>query len=146
MPNLPSFHRGSLFTAAMPPVALGTGCVRPLASQHDFFSPLSGTADRIGMQTRQAVSHHRAPQVAHHACGPKAAVAAPQEVTNVPDGPNSACAATGDEALAGLCATRSHPSAAVYGGTSNAYRRWVEDEVRELPDATETAASAGGGS
>ena len=65
--------------------------------------------------------------------------------SNAPGGPNPAFAAA-REALAGLCATPPGPPAAAYGGTSNAYRRWVEDQVRELPEPSETAASAAGGS
>lgn len=146
MPSLFSHRRRSRLAAVLLLAALGTGCVRPLASQHDFFTPTDGTADRIGMQTRHAISHHRALQAARLACRSKDAVAALQGVTDVPDGPESVFAAAGDEALAGLCASRPQPPAAAYGGTSNAYRRWVEDRVRELPEAAETAASAAGGS
>ena len=51
-------------------------------------------------------------------------------------------------ALADVCAgtvARTAPVSA-HGATSNAYRRWTEDSVRELPSPSETAASAGGGS
>ena len=125
--------------------ALGTGCVRPLAVQHEFFSPASGAADRVSTQTQHTLSHHRAMQVARHACrSPAPATASPDE-SNAPGGPNPAFAAA-REALAELCATPQGPPAAAYGGTSNAYRRWVEDQVRELPEPSETAASAAGGS
>ena len=146
MLSLPSFRRRSRIAAVMLLAALGTGCLRPLAVQHEFFSPTNATADRIGMQTQHAISHHRALQGARHACRSTGAVTASQGVTNVPDGPESVFAAAGDEALAGLCASQQKPPTTAYGGTSNAYRRWVEDQVRELPEAAETAAAAAGGS
>ena len=146
MLSLPSLRRRSCFAALLLLAALETGCVRPLASQQEFFLPTSGVADRIGLQTRYTLSHHRAVQVARHACRSKGAVAAAQGVTNVPDSPDSVAAAAGDEALAGLCASEPQPPAAAYGGVSNAYRRWVEEQVHDLPDAAETAASAAGGS
>ena len=146
MLSLPSLRRCSRVAAVLLFAALVTGCARPLASEQEFFSPTSGTADRIGLQTRHTLSHHRAQQVARHACRSRGAVAAAQGVKNVPDAPDSVAAAAADEALAGLCASKPHPPAAAYGGVSNAYRRWVEDQVRELPEAAETAASAAGGS
>ena len=124
---------------------LGAGCVRPLAVQHEFFSPLNRSADRIGAQTQHAASHHRALQVARHACRTQAAAPVARDERNLPVGPNPAMPAA-RQTLAELCATPERPPAAAYGGTSNAYRRWVDDEVRELPAAAETAAPATGGS
>ena len=124
---------------------LGAGCVRPLAVQHEFFSPLNRSADRIGTQTQDATSHHRALQVVRHACGTQAAAPVSQDERNLPAGPNPVMPAA-RQTLAELCATPGRPPAAAYGGVSNAYRRWVEDEVRELREASETAASAAGGS
>ena len=129
--------------AAILLTTLCTGCVRPLAMQHEFFSPLGGSAGGIGTQTQHAVSHHRALQVARHACRTQAAAPAPLEETNVPADPNPAVAAA-REALAELCATPARPAVAAHGGAWNAYRRWVEDQVHELPAAGETAAAAGG--
>ena len=64
----------------------------------------------------------------------------------LPSGPNPGSAAA-REALADLCATPARPPVAAYGAASNAYRRWVEDQVRELPAPSETAAyGAAGGS
>ena len=130
--------------AAILLVALASGCARPLAVQHEFFSPTSGLADRISTQTRHAIGHHRAQQFARFACGPNAAAPAPAEETGVPDGPSAGFAAANREALADLCASEGRRPAAAYGGASNAYRRWVEDRVRELPEVSETAASAAG--
>ena len=125
--------------------ALCAGCGRPLALQHEFFEPLSGSADRIGTQARHAISHHGAQQFARFACRSNAAAPAPAEETGVPEGPGSEFAAANREALAELCASEGRRPAAAYGGASNAYRRWVEDQVRELPETSETAAPAAGG-
>ena len=139
--------------AAILLMALAAGCARPLAVQHEFFGPLSGNADRIGTQAGHALDHHRALQVARHACGPSAAAPVPAGETSVPTGeagvpagPAAGFAAANRAALADLCADGEGAPTAAYGGTSNAYRRWVEDQVRELPAASETAASAAGGS
>ncbi|MDE0458309.1 MAG: hypothetical protein OXI15_13530 [Chromatiales bacterium] len=139
--------------AAILLMALAAGCARPLAVQHEFFEPSSGNADRIGTQTGHVVGHHRALQVVRHACGSSAAAPAPAGETNVPAGeggvpagPAAGFAAANRAALADLCADVEGAPAAAYGGTSNAYRRWVEDNVRSLPAASETAASAAGGS
>lgn len=133
--------------------ALAAGCARPLAVQHEFFEPASGAADRIGTQTRHAIGHHRALQVARHACGSSAAAPAPAGETSaptgeagVPAGPAAGFAAANRAALVELCADGERAPVAAYGGTSNAYRRWVDDQVRELPAVSETAASAAGGS
>ena len=121
------------------------GCVRPLAVQHEFFSPASGTAARIGVRTRHAISHHHALRAARHACGkPTPAATAPGETGDGPD-PGAAAAR---EALADLCAAPSGPPVAARGATSNAYDTWVEHygKEHELPAPSETAASAAGGS
>ena len=144
MLSLPSFRHHSRIATVMLLTALCAGCGRPLALQHEFFEPLSGSADRIGAQTRYALNHHRAQQFARFACGPNAAAPAPAEETGVPDGPSAGFAAANREALADLCASEGRRPAAAYGGASNAYRRWVEDRVRELPEVSETAASAAG--
>ena len=145
MHSLPFSSRVPRIAAAMLLAALCAGCGRPLALQHEFFEPLSGSADRIGTQARHAISHHRALQVARHACGTSAAAPAPAEETSAPGGPGAGFATASREALATLCASEEQRPQAAYGGASNAYRRWVEDEVRELPETAETAASAAGG-
>ena len=131
---------------AMLLLALAAGCGRPLAVQHEFFEPLSGAADRIGTQAWHVIGHHRAYQIVRHACGSSAAAPLPAGEARVPAGPAAGFAAANRAALADLCAGRERTPAAAYGGTSNAYRRWVEDDIRELPAASETATSAAGGS
>ena len=145
MLSTPFIQRHARIAAVVLLAGLGAGCARPLAVQHEFFSPLNGSTDRIGTQTRHAASHHRALQAVRHACGMQAAAPVSQDERILPAGPNPAMPAA-RQTLAELCAARGRPPAAAYGGTSNAYRRWVEDEVRELPEASETAASAAGGS
>ena len=137
--------RDARAAAAILLAALCAGCARPLAVQHEFFWPTNGSADRIGTHTRHTVNHHRALQAAQHACGSQSSVSVALDGANLHDGPNPGLAAA-HQALANLCATRAMPTAAAYGGASNAYRRWVEDQVRELPEASDTAASAAGGS
>ena len=106
-------------------------------------------AERICGQDRytgaHAISHHGAQQFARFACRSNAAAPALVEETGVPEGPGSGFAAANREALAELCASEGRRPAAAYGGASNAYRRWVEDQVRELPETSETAAPAAGG-
>ena len=125
---------------------LAAGCGRPLAVQHEFFSPMSGNADRIGAQASHAVAHHRALHAAHRECGPPpsgpVAWRAPDPTRG---GPNPGTTAA-DAALTELCDTPARPPTAAHGATSNAYQRWVDDNVRALPSPSETAAGAAGGS
>ena len=62
--------------------ALATGCVQPLAVQNEFYSPLTGTADRIGAHTELTVSHHRALQAAQRVCGTPLSAAMARDTTN----------------------------------------------------------------
>ena len=149
MPGLHDFpHRGHCavrIAAAMLLATLAAGCVRPLAVQQEFFSPLNGTTAGIGERTRHVVSHHRALQAARHRCSAPVHASLPPDDTELAKGPDFGSVAA-REALAELCGTLTRPSVAAHGATSNAYRRWVEDQVRELPKASETAAGAAGGS
>ena len=123
---------------------LAAGCGRPLAVQHEFFSPMSGNADRIGAQVSHAVSHHRAAHAVHRECAPPPSGPVAWRATDpAGDGPNPG-STTADAALANLCDTPARPPVAAHGATSNAYQRWVDDNVRALPSPSETAAGAGG--
>ena len=148
MPNLHELPRhGSIVgrvVAAMLLIMLIAGCVRPLSVQHEYFSPLNGSTAGATERTRHVVSHNRALQAAQHRCPLLVHASVAPGETNTPDGPDIGSTAA-REALADLCATLVRSPEAAYGGTSNAYRRWVEDEVRELPDASKTAAGAAGG-
>ena len=146
MPTLHDIPRHARILGAVLLAVLAAGCGRPLALQHEFFSPMNGNADRIGAQARYAVSHHRALQAVQHACGtPSSASIAPGVPDHARGGPNPGSTAA-NEALADLCDTPARPPVAAHGATSNAYERWVEDKVRDLPSTSETAAGAAGGS
>ena len=151
MPTLHDIPRRLRTLGAVLLAVLAAGCGRPLAVQHEFFSPMSGVADTIGAQASHAISHHRALHAAHRECGPRppGAVASHARAWRAPDhargGPNPGTTAA-DAALAELCDTPDRPPVAAHGATSNAYQRWVDDNVRELPATSETAAGAAGGS
>ena len=140
MTNLHDFHRRARIVAAMLAAMLAVGCVRPLAVQDGYFSPLSGSISSASVRARHAVSHQGALQAARRGCASVPTGEAPPE-----DGPDLGSVAA-REALAALCATPVRSPVAAFGATSNSYRRWVEDLVRELPEAAETAAGAAGGS
>ena len=123
-----------------------TGCMRQLAVQDEYFAPGSGSSARSRMATQHLVSHHRALQVAQRSC---TVVRTPSDAPpgNVAPlaGPEIGNSVAG-EALRRLCASMplQRPVTA-HGASSNAYQRWVQDAVRELPEVSETAASAAGG-
>ena len=125
---------------------LGAGCMRPLALQQEYFRPRSGVAHLAAVQARHAVGHHRALQAAQRACPPPEAAAATAAPGPADAGPDFGLAAA-REALVEVCTgtvAETRPVAA-HGAAGNAFRRWTEDAVRELPSAGETAASAAGG-
>ena len=147
--HLPGPRRSRVVAATLLGI-LAAGCYRPLALQHEYFRPTSGPVARTSMQVQHTVSHQLALQAAQRACA-----------TPVPAAPPSREAAKGGsrfagpdlgspaarEALAEVCAGTVARTAAVsaHGATSDAHRRWVEDQVRELPAPSETASSIGGG-
>ncbi len=141
MPSHRTGLRRSLAAVAVTLLAVvAGGCMRPLALQHEYFRSASGPAARSSVQARHVVGHHRALQAAQRACSARVPAAEP------PVGPDLGRAAA-REALAEVCAdtvARTAPVSA-HGATSNAYRRWVQDEVRPLPAPSETAAPAAGG-
>ena len=141
--DLPRLFRAA---AAAALAVLAAGCVQPLAVQNEFFSPLTGAADRIGAHTELTVSHQRALQAAQRVCDAPSSAATAPGMTNLGTSGPSPGSDSARRVLADLCATPTRPPVAAHGATSNAYRRWVEDRVRELPEATETAAGAAGGS
>ena len=137
-------HRPAAVTAVML-AAFAAGCMRPLAVQDEYFAPMGGAVARASVETRHAVSHDRALQAAQRACPATAALAPRLEPGRPAGGPDRGRVAARD-ALAEVCAAtiaRTAPVSA-HGAASNAHRRWVEDEVRELPAPSETASSIGG--
>ena len=124
-----------------------TGCMRQLAVQDEYFAPASESSSRSLLATRHLVSHHRALQVAQRSCS-FAPIPSDHPPGNArpPAGPGMGYSVA-SEALRRLCAsTPPRLPVAAHGASSNAYQRWVDDDVRELPEASETAASAAGGS
>ena len=124
-----------------------TGCVRPLAVQDEYFAPASESGAQSLSATRHLVSHHRALQVAQHSCSAvRTHSGAPPGNLQPSAGPEIGNSAAG-EALRRLCASGPpRLPVSAHGASFNAYRRWVQDAVRELPEASRTAASAAGGS
>ena len=123
------------------------GCVRQLAVEDEYFAAAGGSGTRSLAATQHLLSHYRAWQAAQRWCSDVPSQAGPPpEDARLPSGP-ALGAASAREALHGLCAAipPPHPVTA-HGAAANAYRRWVEDNVRELPEASQTAASAAGGS
>lgn len=128
---------------------LAAGCTRPLAHQQEFFAPRSGVAALATVKTGHAISHHRSLQAAQHACDSPALADAsgpgPERPGSEP-GPEPGYSSA-LRALADVCAgtVARTGSVAARGAAANAFRRWQEDQVRELPAPSETATSAGGG-
>ena len=141
MADLHGARYGLRFVAGLLPVLLSTGCHEPLALQDPFFAQGGAAAAAAQTaETERTLRYLQALQAARQACfgsGPPAAGAK--------GGPGRA-ATSGRAALARLCEDMPTPSTAAEGGVSNAYRRWVEDRTRKLPEATATGADAAGGS
>lgn len=137
MLTFPYATRAVRALAALLPLSLSVGCHEPLALQDSYFMPDSGRAAAHRSEALHAVRHNRAVQAARQSCP---AVGSPS--VEAPRGPDRARRA----GLARLCADGPAPPTAAYGGTGNAYRRWVEDRTRELPEASATAAGPAGGS
>ena len=135
-----SLRRGLYAAVAVPTLTLSAGCQQPLAVHDPYFEPGNTTAAAQSAETRRAVRYHRALQAARRSCPDPAPRAAGREGGPVPAN------AAGEAALSALCADSRKPGTAAHGGVSNAYRRWVEDRVRALPEATATGAGAAGGS
>ena len=151
--SVPSLDFRRLLPACAMAAALlfAAGCMRPLAHQHEFFAPRSGVAALAGIKAGHAINHHRALQAAQRACDAPALADAsgPGSERQGPgpgSGPDPGHAAA-LRALADVCADTLADTGpvAAHGATSNAFRRWTEDQVRELPAPSETAASAAGG-
>lgn len=127
--------------AALLPLSLSVGCHEPLALRDSYFMPGNERAAAHRSEAQHAVRYNRAVQAARQSCP---AVDPPS--VEAPGGPDLARARARRAGLARLCADGPAPPTAAYGGTGNAYRRWVEDRTRELPEATATAAGPAGGS
>ena len=123
------------------------GCMRQLAVKDEYFAPASGSSARSQVATQHLVSHYRALQAAQRWCAaaPRSSAGLPEE-TRLPAGPELGTESAHD-ALHNLCGSIPPPRpVAAHGAATSAHRRWVEDNVRKLPEASQTAASAAGGS
>ena len=136
--------RGARVFVVLLLASFAVGCWRPLAVRHEYFHPRSGSVGRIEAEVQHTVSHHLALQAAQHACAEPRRGSEPRPGPGAPaSGPESGVEAGREQALADLCAARADPAAGARGGTSNAYRRWFEDQVRELPSGTAASATSG---
>ena len=140
MLEIRSLRRSVCAAATLLPLSLAAGCQQPLAVHDPYFRPGNTSAAAQNAEAKRVVRYHRALQTARRSCPGYAAAG-----TDRPDGPVPA-PAEGRAALAKLCAGLRAPGTAAHGATSNAYRRWVEDKVRDLPKAAATGAGAAGGS
>ena len=141
MPQFLSLRCGLRTLLALLPLSLTAGCLEPLALKDPYFLPGSAAASAHRAEALHTVRYNRALQAARQSCP----VPAPSDATT-PDGPRRATATARRDSLARLCADMPPPSAAAQGGTESAYRRWVEDRMRSLPESSSTAAGAAGGS
>lgn len=137
--ELQSLRSKVFMLAAFLPLSLSIGCHEPLALQDSYFMPGSPNAAAHSAGALQAVRYNRALQSALRSCPTD-----PPPALGIPGGPDRAAARRA--ALARLCPDTPAPSVAAHGGTEGAYRRWVEDGVRELPETSATGAGAAGGS
>ena len=110
---------------AMAAVLLGgcQGAGGPLSARDSFFTSPSSAAAHISLEAGTTIVAHRDLAEMQRACGASSAVADLQAKPNID------------------CRER---TSRFFGRRAAAYRRWVEDQVRELPEPEETAASAGG--
>ena len=113
------------------------GCEPPLAAQDPYFGRdwSRGPTPAVAAETLGTAQYLQAVHEALRSCH------APGDASEDPIGADLGAVA-GQAALAELCGVAAHRTSAAAGGTVNAYRRWLEDRVHELPEAS--AARAGG--
>lgn len=145
-PNASSLVSLSAALVLIATLATG-GCVRQLAVEDEYFAAAGESGTRSRVATQHLVSHHRALQVAQHSCSTVPTHSDTPPGNTQPSAGPEIGSSVASEALRRLCASMPpRLPVAAHGASSNAYRRWVEDNVRELPEASRTAASAAGGS
>ncbi len=143
VPDLPTRSLPAAITAALCVVVVLGGCQERLAQRDTYFAPLRGLSASLHAETEHVLDYHQAMQAALHGCSKSQRATATPSVMGpanvVPEG------ALDPDAQARLCAS-SGITHATHGAPLNGYRRWVGDQVRELPAPSETASSIGGGS
>ena len=94
-----------------------------LSARSAFFASPSSIAGQVGLATTATIEAHQDLAVTQRLCAsaPETETADPQEAWIVCD----------------------RRATAFHGRRAEAYRRWVEDQVRELPAPTDTASAAG---
>ena len=105
--------------AAVLAAGLAAGCAPRLAERHEYFSRSGSASDA---ETAAVLVRYGALQEAQHAC-----------------------AAVPVYAVRALLCPDPARLPAVRGAISNAYRRWANDAVRDLPPISATAQGAAGG-
>ena len=136
MRELQSLRRRFRLLAGPLLVALMGGCHSPLAVQDPYFGSAAGSTAALGAEAWHVMRYNEALRAARRSC------ASPDPGIGGQDGPDPGARAR-RAALADLCTALPPRPAAAHGGTANAFRRWVEDRVRELPEPSATAARAG---
>ena len=120
-------HRSLLGAAALMAIVTLAGCQKSglssLATKDPFLASPSASAEQIGFETGITLARQNGLLEIQRACG---GTRAPDELRDSPGI---------------VCQVR---PAGFYGRISEAHRRWVEDDIRELPAPSETASSAGG--
>ena len=143
LPDLPTRNLPGAIAAALFIVLPLGGCQERLAQRDTYFAPLSGLSISLHSETEHMLDYHQAMQAALHGCNESQRTTTTSSVKGpvnvVPEG------ALDPDAQARLCASSGITHAA-HGSPLNGYRRWVGDQVRELPAPSETASSIGGGS
>ena len=132
MSELRSRRRCLRLAAAVLPATLLVGCEAQLSVQDPYFAQSGARVALHGGKVRDLVTHHLARHAVRRNC------LAPGS----PTGPDLETA-VGGKALADLCAVSPAPAPHALGGILNAYGRWLKDDIRPLPNPTETATRAG---
>ena len=123
LPFLP--HVFAVIVAAL----LVAGCQPRLAWKHEFFLPMSGPGGQVTAETERVLRNLQLLQTARRAClTTESGAALPETVS-----PGKL-----------VCAPQGRTRAA-YGSRANAYQRWVEDGVRQLPSSSQSASSISSG-
>ena len=122
---------------------LVASCQERLALQDEYFAPFSRVVTDVRAETERLVTYHEALQVLRRPCTTDLSTAAARDAVNL-HSPVPGVTSVG-ETRQQSCIPKARTTAA-YGSASSAYKRWVEDRVRPLPDPSDTASSITGGS